>query len=324
MDEREDAEKFLTLAVEASSARLSSNTDRWGNSFPSSSGNGSGSDSASNSVDDKTASELLAATSATAAYLHSAELCIHQTDYEGATRTLQQAMRMAKRTLSVRDRYDSENPIKHTSSSSTANSTSTSASAKGQGTRVSVMTHLLPVPTTEALRLLQTNVLSLLGVVVFRQAPAEPEQALRLLREACEDHPDSLYLLLCYGEVLGQAGDLVGSLSSFAQAHRLDLRNPLPFVNAARTYQQLNQGSTSRKHLNCAASIDPHFALTHIDVAQAALQEGRTQKALSVLDHALSLTRHVSDICDVLTAITVAQLQLELQAEGLYSPPPMN
>ena len=63
------------------------------------------------------------------------------------------------------------------------------------------------------------------------------------------------------------------------------------------------------------------FALTHIDAAQAVLHKGKTKQALHILDHALNLSRHVSDICDVLTARTVATLQDELEKQGLYCPP---
>lgn len=168
---------------------------------------------------------------------------------------------------------------------------------------------------------LDTNVTSLLGVVLFRKSPEEPDDALRLLKRACKQAPDSLYLHLSYGEVLGQAGDLVGSLACFHQAHESDPTHPLPFVNAARTYQQLNQTSTARRHLDRALLLDPSFSLTYIDVAQGALQGGRTEEALQILDKALLLARHVSDLLDVLTARRVAELQLCLEGEGLYHPP---
>jgi tetratricopeptide (TPR) repeat protein len=168
---------------------------------------------------------------------------------------------------------------------------------------------------------LDTNVQSLLGVVLFRKNPEDADQALRLLKRACSEAPDSLYLHLSYGEVLGQAGDLVGSLACFHQAHTIDPTHPLPFVNAARTYQQLSQTATAKKHLDRALELDPSFSLTYIDVAQAALQAGETEKALQILDRALVLARHVSDLLDVLTAKRVAELQLCLQQEGLYVPP---
>lgn len=168
---------------------------------------------------------------------------------------------------------------------------------------------------------LETNVTSLLGVVLFRKSPDEPDGALGLLKRACKQAPDSLYLHLSYGEVLSQAGDLVGSLACFHQAHDTDPTHPLPFVNAARTYQQLNQLTTARLHLDKALLLDPHFSLTYIDVAQAALQAGKTEESLRILDRALLLARHVSDLLDVLTAKRVAELQLCLEQEGLYYPP---
>ena len=113
----------------------------------------------------------------------------------------------------------------------------------------------------------------------------------------------------------------MGSLASFHQANTIDPHHPLPFVNAARTYQQLNQTTTAKQHLDGALRLDHTFALTHIDVAQAALQAGKTQKALNILDKALLRARHVSDLLDVLTAKRVAELQVLLQEEGLYFPP---
>ena len=48
-------------------------------------------------------------------------------------------------------------------------------------------------------------------------------------------------LLLCCGEVYAQAGDMVTGLELFQKAHKSAPNNPLCYVNAARTYQQLNQ-----------------------------------------------------------------------------------
>jgi len=235
---------------------------------------------------------LRAAASATA-MLHAAELKIHELDYDAAVNYLGRAERVVSRAL--------RNAVEY-------------APADVSEADKSVL--------TEYLRLLTANIASLQGVALYRYAPQEPDQALRTLRYACQENPTQLYLLLCYGEVLSQAGDLVGSLSCFEAAHRLNPRNPLPFVNAARTYQQMSQPSTSERHLQCAVAIDPTFALTHIDVAQGLLHRGAVQEALKTLDYALRLSRHVSDICDVLTARTVATLQKELQDEGLYAPPP--
>ena len=229
-----------------------------------------------------------------AAMLHYAELDIHELSYDEAIDTLAEARREVER-MQYREEQDEEDGIEKTP----------------EGEELS-----------KFLRLLHANISSLQGVALYRHAPQQPDEALYVLRNACQQHPKQLYLLLCYGEVLSQLGDLVGSLSCFEAAHRLHTSNPLPFVNAARTYQQMSQPGTSDRHLQCAVAIDPSFALTQIDVAQGLLHRGATQEALHVLDYALQLSRHVSDICDVLTAKTVATLQAELQAEGIYTPPP--
>jgi tetratricopeptide (TPR) repeat protein len=237
---------------------------------------------------------LRAAASATA-MLHAAELRIHELDFDAAVNYLGSAERTVSRAL----RCGLENAPADANNASAAEA----------------VLH-------DYLHLITANIASLQGVALYRYAPTQPDLALRTLRSACQENPTQLYLLLCYGEVLSQAGDLVGSLSCFEAAHRLNPRNPLPFVNAARTYQQMSQPSTSERHLQCAVAIDPTFALTHIDVAQGLLHRGAVQEALKTLDYALRLSRHVSDICDVLTAKTVATLQAELQEEGLYAPPP--
>lgn len=125
---------------------------------------------------------------------------------------------------------------------------------------------------------------------------------------------------MCLGEVLGQLGDLTGSLSCFKRAHILCPDHPLPFVNAARSYQNLNQPALAKAHLAHALQVDPSFPLTYVDLAQAKLQSGRAEEALEQLQRALDLARHVGDIRDVLTAMRVANIQLELEKDGLYWP----
>ena len=232
------------------------------------------------------------------AMLHLAELAIHSMDLDQAQSTLHKASRLATKAQ------------RETSSEGFLQGT------EAQNTNSNIWTRFL--------RQLDANVTSLLGVVLFRKHPEEADDSLRVLKRACRDDPSSLYLHLCYGEVLSQAGDLVGSLACFHQANTIDPLHPLPFVNAARTYQQLNQTTTAKQHLDGALSLDPTFALTHVDVAQAALQVGKTQEALEILDRALLLARHVSDFLDVLTAKRVAELQVLLQHEGLYHPPAQN
>jgi predicted Zn-dependent protease len=141
-----------------------------------------------------------------------------------------------------------------------------------------------------------------------------------VLEEGLSEHPNSIILLVCSGEVHSQAGDMVNALENFERANKLDARNPLPFVNAARTYQQLGQLGTASSHLQHAIHLDPALSMTRVDLAQNYMQSGRTEDALDMLNVALSLARQVSEIRDVLTAKSVATMQLKLEKQGLYIP----
>jgi hypothetical protein len=44
-------------------------------------------------------------------------------------------------------------------------------------------------------------------------------------------------------------------------------------------------------------------------------------EALAMLETALGLARHVSEIRDVLTSKTIALLQLDIEEKGLFNPP---
>lgn len=92
-----------------------------------------------------------------------------------------------------------------------------------------------------AIEELQSNICSLLGVAVFRCDPSNPQEALHRLQKGYRDHPNCLNLAICLGEVMSAAGDMVGALEAFKKASEIDPFHPLPFLNAARTYQQLNQ-----------------------------------------------------------------------------------
>ena len=125
---------------------------------------------------------------------------------------------------------------------------------------------------------------------------------------------------MCKGELLSQFGDLVGAMSCFKKASKLDPRSPLPYLNAARTYQQVGQISTSKLHIEKALSIDPNLAMAHIDMSQLLMQSGKNDEAISTLEKALELSRHMSEIKDVLIARKMAEAQVILEEEGIFSP----
>ena len=172
----------------------------------------------------------------------------------------------------------------------------------------------LPFSSTSSSLLIQ-------GVAQFRCAPTTPEIALRTLQEGIVKFPENLYLLICTGEIMSQAGDAVKAIKCFKRANRQSPLHPLPYVNAARTYVQLNQPKKAFLHLSTAIRLDQFSSSTRVDLSQIYLLSGRTELALSTLQEALDMAKHVSEIRDVLTALKVAEIQMELQREGVYYPP---
>jgi tetratricopeptide (TPR) repeat protein len=244
-------------------------------------------------------------------FLHRAELEIHGNNFSEAISVLRKAKRLAIYRASG---YGNSSPSKGANSD-------TSGRAK------------------RAHEHLQASIYSLLGVAMFRQIPTRPEVrfdgklacycskfhllvqlALNELREGVESLPHNIYLQMCLGEVLAQVGDAVGALKCFEKASKLDDLHPLPYVNASRTYQQLNQQSQAKRHITTAIGLDPALAMTRVDLSQQYLHAGQSALALQTLRDALFLARHVSEIHDVLTAQSVANMQLQLEKEGLYSP----
>lgn len=159
------------------------------------------------------------------------------------------------------------------------------------------------------------------GVAQFRCSPANPEISLRTLQEGIVKYPESLYLLLCTGEIVSQSGDAVKAIKCFKRASTLSPLNPLPYVNAARTYVMLNQSKKALAHLSLAIGLDECLASTRVDLSQLYLLSGKTQLALSTLQMALDMAKHVSEIRDVLTALQIATIQMKLQEQAVYYPP---
>jgi Tfp pilus assembly protein PilF len=127
-----------------------------------------------------------------------------------------------------------------------------------------------------------------------------------------------LHALLCYGELLSQAGDAIGGILVFQKCAFLDPLNPLAYINTARTFNQMGQSELATQHILHALSLDPSYCMSYVDLAQVYLQQGKTQLALELIDKALSVSRHVSEMRDVLTAQKVAVIQLKMEEKGLY------
>ena len=149
--------------------------------------------------------------------------------------------------------------------------------------------------------------------------------AMRILEKGVRMYPNSVFLLICHGEVLSQIGDVMKAIQCFKKAANMKtiegFKNPLPYVNAARTYQQLSQPLAALTHISIALKYDCNLPMTYVDLSQIYLHIGRTKEALQALDHALEISKYCSEIRDVLSAQAIARMQLELEeSEGIRRP----
>jgi tetratricopeptide (TPR) repeat protein len=195
------------------------------------------------------------------------------------------------------------------------------------------------VDEKEVARHIGPTIVSLHGVAEFRVNPETPLRALNILQKGIKTFPDNVSLCVCYGEVLGQAGDPAGALKSYSDASAMEPNHPLPFLNASRVYQQLNQMQLCKKHMEKAFNLDKSLSLTLVDIAQFKLHEKRFsdqgEAAVSspsseeegmffedlsseeILETAVDVSRHVSEVIDVFTAKQIARFYAKLGASGL-------
>jgi len=166
------------------------------------------------------------------------------------------------------------------------------------------------------------NIHSLMGISQFRFNPSQPEIALHLLHSVTELYPDSYLLLLCCGDVFNQMGGIVGALDCYQRANVLSPSNPLCYINAARSYQLLNQLRSSEMQLQTALRMDPSLAMARMGLSQNLLLTGNAKQAFVLLDEALRFSKQVSEIRDVLTARTIALMQLDFERKGLIPKDP--
>ena len=106
-------------------------------------------------------------------------------------------------------------------------------------------------------------------------APASPAPASALDTISDPSPYSDVYLRLTVGELLAQAGDVVGALSDFRKAARNSPAHPLPYLNAARVYSSLQQPRLARLHLQRALMRDPTFSQTYTDMASVLLAQVR-------------------------------------------------
>jgi tetratricopeptide (TPR) repeat protein len=74
---------------------------------------------------------------------------------------------------------------------------------------------------------------------------------------------------------LSQAGDPSGALRIYFKASKLEPGHPMPYLNASRVYQQLNQMQSAKLHMKKALELDDALSLTLVDIAQYKLQQNK-------------------------------------------------
>jgi tetratricopeptide (TPR) repeat protein len=164
------------------------------------------------------------------------------------------------------------------------------------------------------------------------------QTAVSLLKRAADRYADNAAVFNCLGEVLGQTGEATGALEAFQKSFRLSPSSPMPFLNAARVYQQLSQSDACETHLKEALRRDNTLVLAYVDCAQLCLQSKGLRssraavtanisdsataarivgprKAQVYLDLALHLCRHISEVADVFASETIALVHMAALGE---------
>lgn len=184
----------------------------------------------------------------------------------------------------------------------------------------------VPLRDQNCKSLLAANIYSLLGVAQFRANPTSPDIAMRILEKGVNKYPNAIFILLCQGEIYSQVGEIVKAIKCFQRGAKIEEEisnsaNPLPYINAARAYQQLSEPITALNHISIALKYDSFLPMIFVDLAQIFLHLGKTKEAIDSLDHGLIISKHCSEIRDVLTARTIANIQLELEInEKIFRP----
>jgi len=171
-----------------------------------------------------------------------------------------------------------------------------------------------------------------------------------LLRGEASCGPGHLLLSLCVSDARGQCGDVRGALDGF-RAVAWSCGGPLPRVHAARLYAQLGHVTAAHGELLRARELDPTFCGVYVEMAQLCVQmrllrRGGDREGVSckiggggdcfadsvdysgdsadyysarieqLLDRALQLARHLSEVRDIETVRISADIQATLIAKG--------
>jgi tetratricopeptide (TPR) repeat protein len=151
-----------------------------------------------------------------------------------------------------------------------------------------------------------------LGTALFKlEEGAVGGQAESTLQQALDTHPDSFEVLLYYGDIMAEKGDIVQAIQRFSEAHLMDPSSPLPFVHASRAYMTVRDLTLAEKHLRRALELDPTCSASYLDLGQVEVQRGRSEAALECLEKGMAQARYLPELQDALVFRRLATLQLE-------------
>lgn len=159
-----------------------------------------------------------------------------------------------------------------------------------------------------------------LGTALFKlEEGSTGGQAERVLQEALEQHPHCFEVLLYYGDILAEKGNIVSSVAQFSEAHSLDPASPLPFVHAARAYMTVRDLTLAEKHLRRALELDPTCSASYLDLGQLEVQRGHSRQALECFEAGMAQARYLPEVQDALVFRKLANLQLQQQQQEAAS-----
>lgn len=97
-------------------------------------------------------------------------------------------------------------------------------------------------------------------------------------------------MLMCRGNARGEAGDAVGALYDYSLCLALDPQNAEAYFNRGTTSLLMDDFWGSLDDLETASNKDRHFRTAVLNLANAQLQLGRTEKAASLYERAQRLS----------------------------------
>ncbi|GAC1659297.1 MAG: hypothetical protein NVS4B3_27430 [Gemmatimonadaceae bacterium] len=112
---------------------------------------------------------------------------------------------------------------------------------------------------------------------------SQPQLAAQVAAKGTQKFPTNAGLLLVYGQTLRSAGQLDMALTAYTRAAALDPKSSLPYLQAARIYQEKNRADSAVVYYNKAIAADPKNAGAYQLLARYQAEQGRSDDIVSTL-----------------------------------------